>query len=38
MSYLPTMALFAEGITFFDPDGNFTLDFFVSGLCEITVA
>lgn len=29
---LPTTALFAEEITFLEPEGSFTLVFFVSGL------
>ncbi len=35
---LPTTALFAEEMTFLDPDGSLTLDFLVSGLWEMTVA
>lgn len=37
-NYLPTMALLAEGMSFLDPEGSFTLDFLVSGLWEIMVA
>merc|ERR1712080_782099 len=34
----PTMARLAEGITFLEPEGSFTLVFLVSGLWAMTVA
>lgn len=36
--FVPTTALLAEEMTFFEPEGSLTRDFLVSGLWEITVA